>query len=156
MSAKARKPVNTDVHIRWMIRRDLHEVLEIERDCFPNPWSQDDFIRCLRQRNCIGMVAEHKGRIAGFVMYELHNTRLRLLNIAVGWGYQRNGVGRAMIDKLKGKLSFQRRTSILVSVREGNLDAQLFFKAMGFVCVSIAPGDYEDSGEDAYLFRYSL
>ena len=39
------------VHIRWMIRRDMAEVLDIEGQCFEFPWSEDDFVRCLRQRN---------------------------------------------------------------------------------------------------------
>ena len=64
------------VHIRWMIRRDMMEVLEIENQSFEFPWSEEDFIRCLRQRNCIGMVAEHDERVAGFMIYELHRNRL--------------------------------------------------------------------------------
>jgi len=42
------------VHIRWMIRRDMPEILEIERQSFEFPWCEEDFVRCLRQRNCIG------------------------------------------------------------------------------------------------------
>ena len=49
-------------HIRWMTRRDMVSVLEIENQCFEFAWSSDDFIRCLRQRNCIGMVAEKDDR----------------------------------------------------------------------------------------------
>ena len=44
------------VHIRWMIRRDMAEVLDIERQCFEFPWTEDEFINCLRQRNAIGMI----------------------------------------------------------------------------------------------------
>ena len=32
---------------------------------FEFPWSEEDFIRCLRQRNCIGMVAEHDEQVVG-------------------------------------------------------------------------------------------
>ena len=32
------------VHIRWMIRRDLPEVLDIEADSFEFPWYEDDFV----------------------------------------------------------------------------------------------------------------
>ncbi len=39
------------VQIRWMIRRDMDEVLNIEYEGFEFPWSEDDFVRCLRQRN---------------------------------------------------------------------------------------------------------
>ena len=56
------------VHIRWMIRRDMTEALAIEADSFEFPWCENDFLRCLRQRNCIGMVAEHNDRIVGFTM----------------------------------------------------------------------------------------
>ena len=49
------------IHVRWMIRRDMTEVLEIEQEAFEFPWSDDDFTRCMRQRNCIGMVADYPG-----------------------------------------------------------------------------------------------
>jgi ribosomal-protein-alanine N-acetyltransferase len=32
------------VHIRWMIRRDMAEVLDIERGSFEFPWFEEDFI----------------------------------------------------------------------------------------------------------------
>ena len=57
------------VHIRWMIRRDMPEVLAIEGQSFEFPWSEEDFLRCLRQRKCIGMVAEQHERVIGFMIY---------------------------------------------------------------------------------------
>ena len=73
----------TGVHIRWMIRRDMPEVMRTERASFEYSWTEDDFLRCLRQRNCIGMVAETGDSIIGFMIYELHKTRLHVLNFAV-------------------------------------------------------------------------
>src|SRR5688572_2885179 len=92
------------VHIRWMIRRDMADVLEIETSSFEFPWSEEDFIRCLRQRNCIGMVAERDDKVVGFMIYELHKTRLHVLNFAVGSCQRRQGVGGQMVGKLIGKL----------------------------------------------------
>jgi ribosomal-protein-alanine N-acetyltransferase len=71
------------VHIRWMIRRDLAEVQAIENESFEFAWQEEDFLRCLRQRNCIGMVVEQDDRVVGFMIYELHKTRLHVLNFAV-------------------------------------------------------------------------
>ncbi|HMP06626.1 MAG TPA: ribosomal protein S18-alanine N-acetyltransferase [Lacipirellulaceae bacterium] len=142
------------VHIRWMIRRDMPEVLAIERASFEFPWFEEDFIRCLRQRNCIGMVAEHGERVVGFMIYELHKTRLHILNFAVDAAQRRRGVGRQMIDKLVAKLSSQRRTRITLEVRETNLPAQLFFKSSEFRAVTVLRAYYEDSPEDAYLMQY--
>jgi ribosomal-protein-alanine N-acetyltransferase len=143
------------VHIRWMIRRDMPEVLDIERDSFEFPWYEEDFIRCLRQRNCIGMVAEHGERVVGFMIYELHKTRLHILNFAVAGDMRRRGVGMQMAEKLVSKLSSQRRTKITLEVRETNLAAQIFFRQNGFRAVSVLRDFYDDSPEDAYLMQYA-
>ena len=142
------------VHIRWMIRRDMPEVLDIENESFEFPWSEEDFIRCLRQRNGVGMVAEYDEQVVGFVIYELHRKRLHVLNFAVDEDCRRQGVGRQMVDKLATKLSPQRRTRVLLEVRETNLEAQLFFKSLGFRAVSVLRNYYDDSPEDAYLMQY--
>jgi ribosomal-protein-alanine N-acetyltransferase len=139
-----------------MIRRDMPEVLDIENQNFEFPWLDEDFVRCLRQRNCIGMVAEHEDRVVGFMIYELHKTRIHVLNFAVAPEYQRSGVGSQMVAKLTAKLSTQRRSRIVLEVRETNLAAQLFFRENGFRAVSVLRRFYEDTPEDAYLmqFRY--
>lgn len=142
------------VHIRWMIRRDMPEVLAIESGSFEFPWSEDDFVRCLRQRNCIGMVAEHTERVVGFMIYELHRNRLHVLNFAVSPKFRRQGVGGQMLRKLVSKLSPQRRNRIMLEVRETNLDAQLFFRSQNFRAVSVLRDFYEDTTEDAYLMQY--
>ena len=142
------------VHIRWMIRRDMPDVLAIEQECFEFPWYEEDFIRCLRQRNCIGMVAEASERVVGFMVYELHKHRLHVLNFAVGEKFRRSGVGTQMSKKLVSKLSNDRRSRIVLEVRETNLAAQLFFRTVGFRAVSVLRQYYEDTPEDAYLMHY--
>lgn len=145
------------VHIRWMIRDDHPEVLAIERTRFEFPWSEEDFIRCLRQRNCIGQVAERDDRIIGYMVYALHKTRLHILNFAVGQIWNRTGVGRAMANRLISKVTPTRRTHILAEIRETNLSTQKFFLAVGFRAVRVLPDFYDDPpNEDAYLFRYDI
>src|SRR5690606_31174277 len=125
------------VHIRWMIRRDMPEVLSTELASFEYAWTEEDFLRCLRQRNCIGMVAETDGplggsRVVGFMIYELHETRLHVLHFAVHPQARRTGIGRQMVAKLVNKLSTHRRQKITLAVRERNLAAQVFFRAHDF------------------------
>ena len=152
MSAKNDKELK--VHIRWMIRRDMPEVLDIEQASFEFPWLEEDFIRCLRQRNCIGMVAEYDERVVGFMIYELHKKNLRVLNFAVVPDLFRRGIGSQMVDKLVDKLSKQRRSQIILEVRETNFAAQMFFKAKGFKAESVLRDYYDDFSEDAYLMVY--
>lgn len=141
-------------YIRWMIRRDMPEVLDIESACFSSPWSEDDFIRRLRQRNVIGMVLEVDERVHAFMLYELQRGRLELVNLAVGPLHQRGGLGTMLIEKLKSKLSenIGRRQTILVDVAERNLSFQLFLRSLGFRCVDIE----HNPGGDDFRFVFEL
>src|SRR5437762_4399321 len=144
MSTSRAQKDQVKVHIRWMIRRDMPEVLQTEQESFEFSWTEEDFLKCLRQRNCIGMVAEHDEKVVGFMIYELHKTRLHILNFAVAPPQRRLGIGRQMVGKLIGKLSSHRRTRVTLAVRETNLTAQLFFRSMTFRAVKVLRGYYED------------
>lgn len=156
VSSKSFSKPTVNVQIRWMIRRDMAEVIQIERSSFEYHWTEADFLHCLRQRNCIGMVAEQGNKVVGFMIYELFKNRLHVLNFAVAADARHTGVGRQMIDKLIGKLSQQRRDFITLEVRETNLDAQLFFRAQGFNAVQVLRDHYQDTSEDAYLMQYAI
>lgn len=156
MSSSNAHDTYLNVQIRWLIRRDMADVLEIERQSFENVWTEEDFLCCLRQRNCIGMVAEVDHQVVGFMIYELHKSRLRVLNFAVAPNVRRCGVGSQMVQRLVDKLSQQRRKEIVLEVRESNLDAQLFYQNQGFMAFGVLRKHYDDTDEDAYVMRYRL
>lgn len=140
------------VFIRWMIMRDLSEVLRIEYEEFQHAWTEEEFFDYLRVRNHIGMVAETNEKVVGYYLYALHSDHLTLKSIAVCHKMQRRGIGRRMIENLQAKLSPERRNRITLKVSERNTDAHLFFKAMGFKAVHVIP-DYFTPSADAYVFR---
>lgn len=142
------------VHIRWLIRRDLQAVLDIESASFEYPWTEEEFINCLRQRDCIGMVAECAEQVVGFMIYELQPTSIHVLSFAVHPEFRRKSVGSALMDKLFSKLAYQRRSRIQLEVRETNLSAQLFLKQLGFRATGVLRSFYEDSTEDAFLMQF--
>jgi ribosomal-protein-alanine N-acetyltransferase len=139
-----------------MIRRDMPEVLDIEQEAFEFPWSDEDFTRCMRQRNCIGMVAEIADSVVAFMIYELHRSRLHVLNFAVRRSHRRLGIGTQMMEKLVAKLSPDRRSRIVLEVRERNLPAQIFFRSLGYRAISVLKDFYQDTTEDAYLMQYAI
>jgi len=136
-------------HIRWMIRKDLPAILACEEAAYGvDSWSEEDFTRCLRQRNCIGMLAEQGDTLLGYMVYELHKTHLHVLNFVVHPSYQRRGVGMHMLAKLIGKLNQQRRTAITLLVNETNMPALKFFRAMGFKATGLVRDAFPDCNED--------
>jgi [ribosomal protein S18]-alanine N-acetyltransferase len=159
MKCKDEKPATRTplkVQIRWMLRCDMPAVLDIERTSFEFPWNEEHFREYLRQRNCIGMVAEHEQKIVGFMIYELHKSQVRILNFAVAKEFRRRGVGSQMVQPLVDKLSQQRREEIDLVVSEENLGAQLFFQSQDFWAVEVLHNYFDESDQDAYLMNYRL
>lgn len=156
MTPQAEQAIGEHVQIRWLIRRDMTEVLEIENQSFPRPWTDEVFLHCLRQRNCIGHVAEQGDKILGFMIYELHKSSLKILNFAVAPEQRGQGIGRAMIMRLVDKLHQQKRREIFLEVSESNTGAHLFFQRCGFRADGVMKGFFEDNGEDAYQFLYRI
>lgn len=143
------------MRVRWMIRRDMPSVLRIENASFEYPWTEEDFLSCLRMRSCVGIVAEDiDGNIAGFAIYDLEKSEVRVLSLAVAAERRRDGVGRAIVEKVIYKSVASGRNGVVAEVRETNLQAQLFFRKMGFRAVAIVKEFYEDTNEDAYRMEY--
>jgi len=142
--------------IRWMIRRELPQVLEIEAESFACPWGEGDFIDTLGERNTIGMVAEVDRQIAAFCVYELHKDHFFIVNMAVRQSFRRQRVATAIMNHLKRKLHVGRRDQIAANLCESNLDGQLFFRHQGFRAVRILRDRGDTEGRDAYRFRFKV
>lgn len=145
------------VNLRWLIRQDMPKVMSIEEACFEFNWTEEDFLCCLRQRNCIGYVAETADNlIAGFGIIELFRERIDLLNFAVHPRHQRRGVGQQLVWRLMDMIREGNRELIRLTVRESNLAAQQFFAACGFKVQTILSGEYDETDEDGYEMVYRV
>jgi ribosomal-protein-alanine N-acetyltransferase len=88
------------------------------------------------------MVAERGDEIVGQMVYQLFPHKLELLTLAVDPQYRHEGVGTALLDKLKFKVQSHRRGKVVLAVREDNLAAQLFFRRCGLRATAIVPDGY--------------
>lgn len=136
------------VHVRWLIQRDMPDVLRFESS-LDDPWSREDILTLLRQRNCIGMVAEQGEKVVGYMLYELHERRIDLLRLVVCPRHRSLGVGRQMLEKIQSKLSTHRRSHIIADVPDGNLPAQKWLRACGWRAICVVRGDPD-------LYRFVL
>jgi ribosomal protein S18 acetylase RimI-like enzyme len=136
------------------IPHDIEAVMAIENASSDNPLTRRDIVRIEGQQHGVGMIAAHDGYVAGFCLYEMLRARIRIVHMVVAPGICRRGIGTAMIEKLKTKLTPEsRRTGLSCVVRESNMAAALFLKSCGFEAV-LAPGYFEDRPEDGYAFGF--
>ncbi len=140
------------VHIRWATGSDLTEIGLVMRYAGLKVGTVS-LAQLLRDRRVIGNVAEMDGRIVGAVIYSLDPDRLHVHKLAVDPRYQGCGIGRKILNRLKGKLG-PRRPRLTLNCRESNLAAQQFYRANRLKAVEIRWGYYTDTGEDAYAFEY--
>ena len=143
------------VNIRYAISRDLPEVLAIEKESSEFPWSKEDFVRCFRCLNCVGIVSEYDDRVVGFMLFASSKTLIHILNLAVDPDYRHLGIGRQMVCRLIKRLSSQ-RLIITSIVSAKNLLAQLFFRTNGFRVTSFLRKFYKNPVQDACLMQYKL
>lgn len=92
------------VWVRWGIPRDLPEVLAIEA-ATGGRWEERDFREILRCKDHILKVAacERTYAIRGFVVYQLHDQWVRVLNLAAGDPVARRGLIKAIRDKAEAE-----------------------------------------------------
>jgi ribosomal-protein-alanine N-acetyltransferase len=125
------------IYVRWLIRRDMPEVLAIENE-LPSPATEKEIIDCIRQRAMIGMVVEYEGLVVGYMIYELLKEKLRIHQLAVAKSHRRKGCGTALVQKIIRKLGDKNRTSIDIQVSDGNFELIGFLKSLGFFITSMA------------------
>lgn len=136
---------------RWLLRRDLPEVLAIERASFSAPWSECQFDGLLRRMECFGLVAEIPDGVCGYLIGAIDREQVQLLNLAVAPRWRRHGIGSRLLTSLVDRLATPRRLVTVVSER--NLAAQLFLRARGLRATRILHGHWSGTPDDAYLFE---
>jgi [ribosomal protein S18]-alanine N-acetyltransferase len=145
--------VKITVSAMWPEHMDAVE--EIEEASFEFPWDRDRLEAERKKKYNLVLVATTvvvptgKRLIVGSLFAESDRFRYTLINLAVHPRWRRLGVGRALIEKVISRLRRERRYEIYELVRESNLNAQNFYKQLGFVAIKSIP-DYYDNGNAAY------
>lgn len=145
---------STDLHIRGLTNRDMPAVLTIENAGFENGWDEYEFKRCLRRKNCYGLVATHNRKVVGFAVLETFSATFQILDIAVHPEYRRQRAGQIIMTWIVGQMLSTHRRRIVMEIRETNLPAQMFLKFCGFRASQVLRAYYDDSGEDCFQFEY--
>lgn len=120
------------MHVRWLIRRDMPTILELEARTKPEPLTESEIVKHLRLRNVIGLVAGDDDIIEGYVLYTLHKKHLDIFRMCV----YHEGAAFSLVNHLSQKLYLPRRTHMDVHISLSDLPILNAMKAFGFVAYS--------------------
>lgn len=129
----------------------LDQVLIIENESFPDPWSYQAYADEIKNpmADYTLLVDEFDNVLAfgGFwhILNEAHIT-----NIAVKKEFRKKKLGTALLNEMIKSAKEKEITSMTLEVRVSNIPAVKLYEKMGFSSVGKRPKFYSD-GEDAFI-----
>jgi [ribosomal protein S18]-alanine N-acetyltransferase len=148
--------MDTPYRIRSAVPADAAPLVQIERRCFSDPWTETSFREALESPWTFGLVA-HAGRgIAGYLIGREVAGTGEVLNLAVAPDFRRRGVARALLRAGLNFLRKRRVEEVFLEVRESNESAQALYLSAGFRPVGQRAGYYRNPREDALVLWLPL
>ena len=139
--------------VSLMTLADVDDVVEIERQSFPIPWSRAAFIDELtrNERALYVVIRDESGTMVGYGGMWLVCDEAHVTNIAVRSDRRRQGVGTAIMIGLMGFAQSKGADRMTLEVRVSNRPAQELYRGLGFVPAGVRPRYYIDNREDALI-----
>lgn len=137
---------------------DLDEVMAIELDNHPFPWSRGNFADSLQSGYQARVLRNDSDELLGYFMMMYAVDEAHLLNITVSAKLQGLGIGRWLLDQAGRQAKEAGMGSMLLEVRPSNLRALHVYQRYGFSRIGLRKQYYPaaDNGrEDAIVMRLS-
>ncbi len=152
--------------LRKFVPDDLQGVMQINRVCLPENYTDFFFIDLHQRFPETFIVAEEEGKISGYIMCRievgLSNYGLgglvrkgHVVSIAVMPESRRKGVAKALINRALEGMAYYKAKQCFLEVRVTNESAISLYKKLGFEVTRTINGYYSD-GEDAYVMTKRL
>lgn len=143
---------------RAMRRADVRDVIAIERASYSFPWSEGVFRDCLRVGYGCWVALDEEESVAGYALMSTAVDEAHVLNLCVGPGYRRRGLGTFLLNHLVYEAAQARMKRVLLEVRPSNAGALALYRAQGFEPVGRRKRYYPafEGREDALLLARRL
>ncbi len=145
------------ITIRKMKRGDIEAVYNIERKCFPYPFSESLIMALFFASPDLCFVIEEDAKIFGFLLggRTEEEKELHILSISVLEDYRGKRYGRMLMEYFIVEAKRLEFEVIMLEVRTDNSSAILLYEKLGFQFVRTLRRYYEDNC-DGKLYRLNL
>jgi ribosomal-protein-alanine N-acetyltransferase len=145
---------------------DLHTVMEINRTCLPENYSDFFFADLFRRFPETFLVSEEAGKVVGYIMCRVEvglssfgfgglMKKGHVVSVAVVNEHRRKGVGKALVLRAMEAMKTYGAKQCYLEVRVTNEPAVNLYKNIGFEVTRTIHGYYAD-GEDAHVMSKKL
>ncbi|HIU26697.1 MAG TPA: ribosomal protein S18-alanine N-acetyltransferase [Candidatus Copromorpha excrementigallinarum] len=141
-----------DMIIRQADVGDAEAIYQIERLCFPDPWSRDSLIYELGENpRAFYIVAVLDEKVVGYAGMWWIEDEGHITNVAVMPGYRNRKIGQGIVDVMLDFTSGEGIRHHTLEVRRSNEAAIKLYEKMGFRTEGVRRGYYLNNGEDALI-----
>jgi ribosomal-protein-alanine N-acetyltransferase len=139
-------------------RRDLPEILAVERQSFSQPWTRAMFQEELAKVPSTLYVYRPgpAGPLRGYLCFWSVAGELQLINIAVHPAHRGTGVGRRLMKFLIEEARRREAEKIFLEVRPSNEPALGLYARLGFEVLYRRPRYYTPENEDALVMSLTV
>ncbi len=137
--------------IRNMLEDDIPATMEIEQNSFTTPWSEQDFLNEIYNKDAVSKVAVFEGTIIGYICANYHPHESHIVNLAVHPDFRRRDVATILMNKAIGELKKRGSVFLYLKVRASNTSARRFYEFLGFGVETFRKKYYGNPDEDAML-----
>ena len=143
---------NMKVQIVPMNGDHLDEVAELERVCFPDPWSKKLLEDLLAEEHALTLAAvAGDGAVLGYVSLSWVLDEGYINNVAVRPDCRRMGIATALLEALRRQGLEKGLSFLTLEVRESNRGARALYAGLGFAEAGQRRGYYLHPKEDAII-----
>ena len=140
------------LEIEPMRRRDLKNVIAIERRIFPSPWSIGLYMSEIAQPATRAYYVASVGpELVGYAGMMVVVGEAHVTNIGVAPQWQRHGVGRRLLLQLAREARHRSAQHMTLEVRVSNTGAQALYQEFGFAPAGVRKNYYAEVHEDALV-----
>ena len=146
------EPAVPTVHILPMRRRHVRQVLRIEQQVYPRPWSASLFHSELALRSTRAYYIARIGReLVGYAGLMMTVDDGHVTTIAVDPEWHRHKIGTRLLLVLSREAIARGAASLTLEVRMSNRGAQELYRQFGFAPVGVRKNYYQEVNEDALV-----
>jgi ribosomal-protein-alanine N-acetyltransferase len=151
VSAQPAPAPETVLTVSPMRRRHLPDVLAIEAQVYPRPWSSRLFEDELDRSGRVYLVARLGATVVGYAGVLMIADDGHIATIAVDPAWQRHGIARSLLVELVRAARELGANQLTLEVRVTNRGAQELYRSLGFAPGGARKAYYSDNGEDALV-----
>jgi ribosomal-protein-alanine N-acetyltransferase len=138
---------------------DISDVLAIENDVYPFPWTRGNFLDSINSGYETWILRDGAGVLNGYFLLMPSVDDAHLLNITVHRDLQGMGIGLLLLDKAKAITLDKKLNALLLEVRPSNMRAEKIYERYGFSRIGVRKGYYpapNNQREDAIVMKLDL